>query len=51
MLHQIRGAGTSERQGGKLFQRALSKLYVQSLPPTLLSNTVVRTTFLNLFVR
>ena len=30
----IRGAGTSKRQGGQLFQRALSTLYVQSLPPT-----------------
>ena len=35
-----RGAGTSEGQGGQLFQRALSILYVQSLPQTLLSNIV-----------
>ena len=35
--------GVPERwkgMGGQLFQRALSIQYVQSLPPTLLSNTV-----------
>ena len=35
----IRDAETSEEQGKQLFQRALSILYVQFLPPTLLSNT------------